>query len=345
MSTTKIGDRVIGHGEPIYIMADLGLTNGGDISRAFDLIDIAADCKVDAVKFQMIDSDKLLGDREVEYSYPTLDKGTITENMHTMFKGLEFNDSDWSKIKSKADSRSVDIIITSHFEDAVDRINTLDLKVNKICTWSMNHLRMIESLAKNGKPLMFDTGTITKQNLIDLDKVYRDAGGGDLIILHDFHTENLEEMNFRATEVYRDLGHVYGYTPQGRKDWLDYMSIGLGVKILEKRLTTSRNIPENGHWKAHEPDEFKLWIDQVKMCEAALGSNVIHPTQDDLASAKVFYKSAYLRRDVEAGDLIEEEDVEFMRPGTGIGSWQFTQTLIGQRYLSSQKRGEMLRKN
>ena len=39
----------------VFIIADLGLTNGGSLNRAIELIDVANELGVDAVKFQMID--------------------------------------------------------------------------------------------------------------------------------------------------------------------------------------------------------------------------------------------------------------------------------------------------
>ena len=341
MVKSKIGTREIGDHCPIYTIADLGLTNGGDINQAVALIEAARDIGVDAVKFQMIDADQLLGDKTIEYSFPTLRNGTITQNMHKMFKGLEFNDEQWWQLKHAADGCGLDMIVTAHYEGAVERVNRLALPVNKICTWSLSHRRMIEDLAKNGKSLICDTGTITKDDIIALEKIYHDAGGGDLIILHDFHTSAEEEMNFKALSVYRELGLVAGYTPQGRSDWLDYMAVGMGAALLEKRLTLSRDIPENGHWKAHEPEEFATWLAQIRRCEAALGEAVISPTTQDLSDAKKYYKSAYLVRDVKQGEVIKQADVVFMRPGTGISSWDFTDYHAGQNYARDYKSGDM----
>lgn len=340
MNQVKIGHRMVGDGCPIYIMADLGLTNGGDLNRGKELIRIAADLGVDAVKFQMIDAEKLLGDHSIEYTYPTLTQGKRTENMLEMFKGLEFSDLQWAELKATADAAGLDMIITSHYEGAVERINKLDLNVNKICTWSMNHRRMIESLAANGKPLLFDTGTITRYDLLQLEDVYKKAGGGQLVVLHDFHTSVEAEMNFRAFEVYRQLGMVAGYTPQGRSDWLDYMSIGLGASILEKRLTTSRKLPENGHWKAHEPDEFENWLANVRRCERAMGRPVVEPTHTDRIDTARYYKSAFFLVDVKRGDTIRQEHVEFKRPGDGVSSWSFTERFVGHAYTRDWRAGE-----
>ena len=56
-------------------MADLGLTCGGNLERAVQLIEAAAHLGTDAVKFQMLDAEALLGDKSVTYTYPTLTLG------------------------------------------------------------------------------------------------------------------------------------------------------------------------------------------------------------------------------------------------------------------------------
>ncbi len=342
MPTVEFGKKMIGDGQPIYLMADLGLTNGGDMGRATELIAIAAESGVDAVKFQMLESEKLLGDHEIEYTYPTMCDGPRTENMLEMFKGLEYSDDEWAKLKLSADDHGLDMIVTCHYEGGVERTNRLDLITNKICTWSLSHRRMIEALAANGKPLVFDTGTITRADLIALEDVYKKAGGGALVVLHDFHTDVEEEMNFRAMEVYRQLGMVAGYTPQGRSDWLDYMSVGMGAAILEKRLTTSRSIPANGHWKAHEPEEFFDWVANIRRCERAKGNAILAPTAKDQQDAKKYYKSAYLVRDVRKGEPIKQCDLEFKRPGTGLSSWIVSEQCIGRPYPRDFSANEML---
>ena len=105
-----------------------------------------------------------------------------------MFLGLEFTDQEWKQIKTHCQRFNLELIVTCHVESAVERIEKLDLKVNKICTWSLSHYRMIANLAKNRKPLILDTGTINTLELEVLESFYQEHGGGKLYVLYDFHT-------------------------------------------------------------------------------------------------------------------------------------------------------------
>ena len=102
----KINKKFIGDNNPIYLIADLGLTNGGDIERTFKLIDISSKLKVDAVKFQLIGPEHLLGDKKISYTFPTLSKGRIKQNMFKMFKELEYSNEQWYKISNYAKSKN-----------------------------------------------------------------------------------------------------------------------------------------------------------------------------------------------------------------------------------------------
>ncbi len=325
----------------LFVIADLGLTCGGNIQRSLQLIECAAQLGVDAVKFQMLDANELLGDKSVEYSYPTLAKGNITENMYEMFLKLEFTDAEWTEIKNHCERHNVGLIVTCHVESAVERVNRLNLPVNKICTWSLSHYRMIEALAQNGKPLIIDTGTIDEEELEHLRVFYENAGGGEIIILYDFHTSLPEDMNFSSIRTLIEAGYKVGYTPQGRRDWLDYMAIGFGAKFVEKRLTLSREIPENGHWKAHDPQDFKQWINNIQECYRAVGDGILRPTTQDLIDSRKYYKSAWLTKDVSAGEIIQSSHFIFKRPGTGVSSKEVYSKYLGSHFTQNQRKGEL----
>ncbi|TME97368.1 MAG: N-acetylneuraminate synthase, partial [Chloroflexi bacterium] len=58
--TITIGRRVVGDGQPCFVIAEGGVNHNGDALLAGDLVRIAADCKADAVKFQKRTIDQLL---------------------------------------------------------------------------------------------------------------------------------------------------------------------------------------------------------------------------------------------------------------------------------------------
>ena len=111
-----------------------------------------------------------------------------------------------------------------------------------------------------------------------------------------------------------------GYTPQGKDFDMDFMSIGLGANILEKRLTVDTTIPKNGHIKALDPKEFDSWITRVKQLESALGASDVIATKSDTEQSQKYFKSLHINRAVNAGDVISEDMLAAKRPGSGISA-------------------------
>lgn len=338
----KLGDTKIGDGLPIYIIADVGLTNGGDIDRTFKLIDIASEIGVDAIKFQMIGPDTLLGDKSAVYTYKTLYDGSITENMYDMFSALNYTESEWAKIFEYTKFKKMEFICTSHYFGAVEILERIGVSVHKICTWSLTHKRLIQQIGKTNKPMLLDTGACDELMLNRTIEWYKSYGGTSPIILHDFHTTNVEEMNFKSIPYLKKIYNCpVGYTPQGIDYDMDFLSIGIGANLLEKRLTVDRGIAKNGHIKALEPKEFKNWFDRVRLLEKALGREAIIPTKDDIKQSKKYFKSMYFKKSINAGDIILDTHLESRRPGNGICASQ-VDNVIGKKINIDKKPGDML---
>jgi sialic acid synthase SpsE len=341
-NTLLIGDTLVGDGQPIYIMADLGLTNGGDIDRAFDLIDIASAMGVDAVKFQMIGPETLLGDKTAEYTYPTLQDGKKTENMFEMFSDLSYSESQWGKIADYTRSKDLEFICTAHYMGAVPMLENIGVNIHKICTWSMTHKRLVQSIGQTGKAMMLDTGMFTTETLTRTLDWHKNAGGEGALILHDFHTTDHADMNFRAIPFMKELFSCpVGYTPQGIDGDMDFMSIGLGANILEKRLTTDRAIPKNGHIKALDPPAFETWLKRVKELELALGRSDVVPTTSDAEQSQKFFKSLYVKDDTKKGEVLTDAMLEARRPGTGIPASEVDE-VIGRKLRNDKAAETML---
>ena len=338
----KISDKYIGDGYPVYIMADIGLTNGGDINRTFELIDVISEIGADAVKFQMIGPEYLLGDKSVEYTYPTLNDGYVTENMYQMFSQLTYEYDEWKKIKDYVNARDMEFICTAHYMEAVPMLEKMSVNIHKICTWSSTHKRLVQEIGKTGKPFMLDTGAFTKESLGNVLNWHQLAGGSGGIVLHDFHTTNCEEMNFRSIPYIKETFECpVGYTPQGRDTDMDYMAIGLGANVLEKRITLDRSIPKNGHIKALDPNEFKLWLSRVRELENALGVLDVVPTSSDLEQSVKHFKSLFAKVNINKGDKIKDDMIDARRPGHGISASRIDD-ICGKESLRSISKDEMI---
>ena len=205
---------------------------------------------------------------------------------------------------------------------------------------------MIQAIGKTRKPLLIDTGVLDINKTDKIFNWHKNSGGKGFLVLHDFHTSKIKEMNFNSIPFIKERYDCpVGFTPQGREDKFDYLSIGLGANILEKRLTISRSIPKNGHWKSLEPKEFEKWINNVRDCEKALGAYTIKPTKTDLKQSKIYFKSLFSKVNIKENQIIEENMLLSMRPGNGISVEDIDKIIGSKARKNIRKKAKLKMKN
>src|SRR4030042_3159859 len=94
MKTVKIGNKIIGDGQPVFIVAEIGINHNGDLNQAKKLIDIAISAGCDAVKFQK---------RTVELVYSSEELARPRENPFgptngDLKRGLEFGEQEYREV-------------------------------------------------------------------------------------------------------------------------------------------------------------------------------------------------------------------------------------------------------
>lgn len=337
----RVGRRVIGTGNPIFLIADMGLTHDGDITKAMNIAKQAAVMGADAVKIQVVDYDMLMADRSAEYTYQTAD-GVRQETLYDIFRKIWLEPDEIKALAALTRELGIELIATSDYESAVDILEDAGVNCHKIDTWSATHKRLVQRIGETGKPMMLDMGYSTQHGLGQMLDWFHMAGGHGVLILHDFRTDDPHEMNFRnIPHLQQTFGYPVGFTPQGRDERFDYVAVGLGVEFLEKRITLDRNTIGNGHFKALDVVEWGAWAKSIRHVEAALGNPAPEPPADDLQSARKFLKSLYLARDVTQGQLITDDDLQSRRPGTGVSSDKIDQ-IVGRPARRDLKAGDML---
>ena len=89
-----------------------------------------------------------------------------------------------------------------------------------------------------------------------------------------------------------------------------------------------------------EPHEFKEMVDAVRVVEKALGRVSYELTESEKAS-RVFRRSLFVAKDLEAGDILTEENVRSIRPGHGLPP-KYLPHVLGLRTNQSVKKGTPL---
>src|SRR5271170_8329267 len=103
MRTVKIGNKLVGEGQPCYVIAEIGINHNGDVDLAKRLIRLAVAAGCDAVKFQK---------RTVDVVYTAAELSKPRENPFgptngDLKRGLEFGQAQYQEIDRHCRDRGI----------------------------------------------------------------------------------------------------------------------------------------------------------------------------------------------------------------------------------------------
>jgi sialic acid synthase SpsE len=320
MNVVRIGDRDVGEGAPVYIIAEAGSNHDRDLGQAKRLIEVAAQAGADAVKFQTFLADHIVAETPTRAKYLD-DILPAGKSMTELFRELELPREWHEELKAYADECGIDFLSTPFDSEAVDLLDQLGVKAFKVATYELWHLPLIRDIASRGKPIICSTGMANMADVQAAVDVVRSTGNEQLILLHCVvnYPPPFAELNLRAIETMRRAFQV----PVGWSDhtpgWLaPVVATVLGAAVVEKHFTTDRDRSGPDHRFALVPDELAGMVRAIRDAEAAMGDGVkrMAPTEADLyVTAR---RSLFAARSIAVGTVIAEADVAILRPGTGI---------------------------
>jgi len=296
----RIGSKIIGEARPVYIIAEIGMNHNGEYGLAEKLIRAAADCGVDAVKFQTYKT-------EFFYSrkFPNFEERQKSE--------LPF---DWHKpLKVVADEAGVEFISTPFDTESADFLDRLGVACFKVASSDLNNYPFLEYISRKKKPVLLSTGFST------LDEVRKAVSSvlkyhKQLVLLHCVSTYPA------AIEHTTDVSIV------------PVAATAVGACIIEKHFTLDRNLPGYDHRMSVTPAGLKKMVRNVRDTEKALGSGTKQPTEAEMKRISGARRSLYWKGSYPAGTVITPEMLLILRPGGGLEP-EMLDKICGHRLLEA----------
>jgi len=326
----NLGAKAIGRGCPLFITAECGVTCNYDLKLSKELIDVTAEAGADAIKFIFWFPEEIMSDREVDYTYQTVE-GTKSENMFQMLQKLRFDLETWKELKAYADQKGVILFSTVNSPSGVSWAEELGLVAYKLSSWDFNYVSLWRRIARLGKPMIIDTGPVHLDELAAVLRLMAEEGNDQAVLVHCYHTELPAEKNLRSIPfLRRTFGVPSGFSSPDTRDEPDMAAIGLGASFLEKRLTMSRRLPGHHHILSKEPGEFIQYVKTMRELYDSLGEYALKPSPGDLKARREFFRRLVAARDLPAGTVLSEDMLAAMRPERGGISPEYLEFFLGR---------------
>ena len=348
-SNIKIGKRTIGDGNPCFITFEAGPIHEG-VESAKKLIDLAATAGGDAVKFQILDPDRLVADKKQLFSYDILldrksgQTKTVQEPLYDILKRRSLTPDQWMEVKAHADRVGLAFFATIGFMNEIDLVVKMSCDSIKIASGDVNHHPLIRKAAKTGLVIQLDTGNSTLGEIEQAVDVCL-SEGNDRIVIHQCpsgYPARVESINLRILQTLKTMfGFPVAYSDHTPGWDMDIAALALGANLVEKTLTFDRTTPRVEHIFSLEPPDIFNFVKTMRDVETAMGMTRRVIQAGELPKRNSVRRSAFLARDVTAGKKIAIDDIEWRRPGHGIPPSLFPQ-IDGMTYLKDLKKAHLL---
>jgi N-acetylneuraminate synthase len=342
-SPFSIGNRVIGPGAPIYVIAEMSANHNQDYEQAAAIVRAAKEAGADAIKLQTYTPETMTLDLRTPVF--KIGQGTIWEgkNLYELY-GEAFTPWDWQpRLKALAEELGMDCFSTPFDATSVEFLEKMQLPAYKIASFEIVDLPLIRCVAQTGKPLIMSTGMASMAEVEDAVTAFRSAGGTQLALLKctSAYPAKPQDMNLRTIP---HLAATFG-VPAGLSDHtlgvsVPVAAVALGACIIEKHFTLSRATPGPDSAFSLEPAEFKAMVDAVRTTEQALG-RVSYELLENEKASRVFRRSLFVVANMTAGDVFSNKNVRSIRPGHGLPP-KYVDVVLGRKAAASIARGTPL---
>lgn len=344
-----IDGKNIGDGFLSFVVFEAGPTHDG-LKKAKELACLAAESGADAVKFQILDPDRLVPDRRQMFSYDILvdrDTGntkTVSEPLYDILKRRYLTFDEWRDLKRYCDDLGIIFFSTATFKDEVDFVVELGCDTVKICSGDIDCVPFIEYCARTGMCIQLDTGNATIGDVERAVDMIRGAGN-ERIIIHNCpsgYPARLESINLRVIPTLKQMFNCPVAFSDHTPGWnMDIAAVALGANMVEKTITLDRTIPSVEHMFSLEPQEMREFIKTIREVEIALGNTRRIMSAAERQKSLAVRRSIILNEDVVKGQIVEEHLLEFVRPGFGIRPERYKE-LLGKRFSRGLTKGHRL---
>ena len=317
-----IGEKTIGVGHPVYIIAEAGVNHNGRLELAKQLIDVAYTAGADAVKFQTFKAENLNTRGAPKANYHIKTTGSDEEqSWFDLLKTQEITAEMHHELIEYCKNIGIHFLSTPYDKESLDLLDSLGILAIKVASTDLNNHPFLMQIAATGKPVLLSTAMSTFQEVQESLEVLKHSGCQELVILHctgNYPTE-LSTTNMRAMVTLQDeLDVLVGYSDHTVEHVNPVLAIGLGAVIFEKHITLDRSLPGPDHSMALTPEELKHTVSLIRQAEMALGSEAktVLPSEYDTRSR--LRKSLVVARDLPAGTVLDSTCIAIKRPGTGL---------------------------
>jgi sialic acid synthase SpsE len=295
----RIGDNLVGPGQPVYVIGEIGINHNGDLRNAFALIDAAKAAGMDAVKFQKR-TPEVCTPRDqwgIERDTPW-GRMTYLDYRHR----VEFGAEDYRQIDEYCQEVGIDWFASPWDVESVDFLGAFNQPAFKVASACLTDDTLLRAMRATGKTVILSTGMSTPDQIRHAVEV---LGSRNIILCHATSTYPAppEQLNLRMIET---LSAEYPNVPVGYSGHevglqTTLCAVALGAVLVERHITLDRAMWGSDQSASVEPEGMRRLMRDIRVLEASLGDGVKQVYPGEISAMKKLRRVAGVVAEAAAG--------------------------------------------
>lgn len=301
--------------EKIIITAEIGINHNGYLKLAEEMIDAAAQCGVDAVKFQAFNT---------EYMYSRLTPGfSHTEkDVFAQMKALEINESWWPGLRESAKKCGLYFSSSIFDRPSLEILKKIGLDFIKIASAEIDNLEFLIEHTVLGDIFVVSTGMAYLEEIAAAVRALRENGISKIILLEctSSYPAPPEATHLLNIDFLREMFHLpVGFSDHTMGCHHAVAAAARGARYIEKHFTLDKNMAGPDQKISADMVEMKELVRVVREIEISLKANrKFNISNQEKDSRELGRKSVIALQKIAKGEIISRDNTIIKRPGKGI---------------------------
>lgn len=345
-----IQSKKIGRDYPTYFIADIAANHDGDLERARELINFAADAGADAAKFQHFKAETIVSD----FGFKTIGgqqshQAKWKKSVFEVYKDASVS-LDWTAaLKEACDKAGIAFFTSPYAFDLVDHIDPY-VPAYKIGSGDITWIEMVEYIASKQKPYILATGASSMDDVVRAVSVGLDIN--PMLCLMQCNTnytasvENFTYIQLNVLKVYREMypDVVLGLSDHTPGHSTVLGAVALGARMIEKHFTDDVSRMGPDHAFSMDPKSWREMVLRTRELENALGCGIKKIEDNEKETVLVQRRAIRAATNLASGNILSRENLTVLRPCPidGLPPYRIND-LIGKKIQHNLNVGEHLR--
>jgi len=319
------------------VIAETACGHDGNLKKLIELIDIASEASVQAVKFQI---------------YKLSERSLPNTKENDIFKKLLLTDEEWKTSVEYVQKKNMFVFADVYGDESFKLAQTLKVDGYKIHAEDTLNTNLIKNVIKTNKIVLISVGASHRIEIKSLlEELKKNNQIHNVILMPGIQTFPTPLEGHSITEVsdlinkYSSYGVKVGFADhiEGGAESsfiLPLMALSAGAVVIEKHFTTNRNLKQSDYHSSLNKTEFKDFIKKINKF-SFLHKPISELSKWEFQYRKMFKKSPSINIFKKKGELINSQEISYVKNSRSPQSLS-VQQLIGKKLNKEIKKNSLI---